>query len=45
MSKDSAAYNLYAIDGTPGAWTCELISRGVGATGTVMQQRRLMILG
>ena len=21
MSKDAAAYNLYAIDGAPGAWT------------------------
>ena len=45
MSKDSAAYNLYAIDGTPGAWTCEMISRGVGSAGTVMQQRRVKILG
>jgi hypothetical protein len=45
MSKDSAAYNLYAIDGTPGTWTCEMVSRGVGAAGTVMQQRRVKILG
>jgi 3',5'-cyclic AMP phosphodiesterase CpdA len=45
MSKDAAAYNLYAIDGAPGAWTCELISRGVGAAGAVMQQRRLKLLG
>jgi 3',5'-cyclic AMP phosphodiesterase CpdA len=43
MSKDAAAYNLYAIDGAPGAWTCELISRGVGSAGTVMQQRRLKL--
>ena len=42
-SKDAAAYNLYAIDGAPGAWTCELISRGVGSAGTVMQQRRLKL--
>jgi 3',5'-cyclic AMP phosphodiesterase CpdA len=45
MSKDAAAYNLYAIDGAPGAWTCELISRGVGRDGTVMQQRRAILLG
>ena len=44
-SKDAAAYNLYAIDGAPGAWTCELISRGVGAAGTVMQQRRMLLVG
>ena len=45
MSKDAAAYNLYAVDGTPGAWTCEMISRGIDAAGTVTQQRRLKILG
>jgi 3',5'-cyclic AMP phosphodiesterase CpdA len=44
-SKDAAAYNLYAIDGAPGAWTCEMTSRGVGSAGTVMQQRRLKLLG
>ncbi len=43
MSKHAAAYNLYAIDGGPGAWTCEMTSRGIGAAGTVMQQRRLML--
>jgi 3',5'-cyclic AMP phosphodiesterase CpdA len=43
-SKDAAAYNLYAIDGAPSAWTCELISRGVGSAGAVMQQRRLKLL-
>ena len=45
MSKDAAAYNLYAIDGAPGAWSCEMISRGIGAAGTVMQQRRVKLLG
>ena len=45
MSKDAAAYNLYAIDGTPGAWNCEMISRGIGAAGAVMQQRRLKLFG
>jgi 3',5'-cyclic AMP phosphodiesterase CpdA len=45
MSKDAAAYNLYAIDGAPGAWTCEQISRCIGAAGTVMQQRRVKLVG
>ena len=45
MSKDAAAYNLYAIGGAPGAWTCEMISRGIGAAGAVMQQRRLKLFG
>ena len=42
-SKDAAAYNLYAIGGEPGAWTCDMISRGIGADGTVQQQRRLKL--
>ncbi len=45
MSKDAAAYNLYAIDGAPGAWTCEMTSRGIGSAGTVMQQRRVKLIG
>ncbi len=44
-SKDAAAYNLYAIDGAPGAWRCELISRGIDAAGAVVEQKRLKILG
>ncbi len=43
-SKNSAAYNLYAIDGGPGAWTCAMTSRGIGAAGAVEQQRRLKLL-
>ena len=42
-SKDAAAYNLYAIDGEPGAWTCAMTSRGIGAAGAVEQQRRLKL--
>jgi len=45
MSANSAAYNLYAIDGAPGAWTCEMISRGIGAAGAVIQQRRKKLFG
>ena len=44
-SKDAAAYNLYAIDGAPGAWRCELTSRGIDSAGAVIEQRRLKILG
>ena len=31
----AAAYNLYRIDGSPGAWSCEMETRGVQADGTV----------
>ena len=44
-SKNAAAYNLYAIDGAPGAWRCDMISRGVMASGAVEQQRRRKVLG
>jgi 3',5'-cyclic AMP phosphodiesterase CpdA len=41
--KDAAAYNLYAIDGEPGAWRCDMISRGIGADGVVKEQRRVKL--
>ena len=44
-ARNAAAYNLYLIDGAPGAWTCAMTSRGIGAAGTVMQQRRIKLLG
>jgi 3',5'-cyclic AMP phosphodiesterase CpdA len=44
MAKQAAAYNLYVIDGTPGAWTCEMISRGVTADGAVVEQKREMLV-
>ncbi len=43
ISHNAAAYNLYAIDGTPGAWTCKMTSRGIDATGTVVEQKRIML--
>jgi 3',5'-cyclic AMP phosphodiesterase CpdA len=43
-NKDSAAYNLYRIDGSRGAWQCELISRGVTSSGEVVQQRRFALM-
>jgi 3',5'-cyclic AMP phosphodiesterase CpdA len=42
-SKDAAAYNLYAINGSPGAWRCEMISRGIDPAGSVVEQKRLSI--
>lgn len=43
--KDAAAYNLYRIGGEPGAWQCELISRGLASSGEVVQQKRFMLSG
>jgi len=34
MDHDAAAYNLYRIDGEPGRWRCEVISRGMKADGS-----------
>jgi 3',5'-cyclic AMP phosphodiesterase CpdA len=45
MAKDSAAYNLYAIDGAPGAWRCEMTSRGINSAGEVVQQRKIKLRG
>jgi 3',5'-cyclic AMP phosphodiesterase CpdA len=44
-SKNAAAFNLYVIDGTRGAWRCEMISRGITPKGAVEQQRRRKIAG
>jgi 3',5'-cyclic AMP phosphodiesterase CpdA len=44
-SHDAAAYNLYAIDGAPGAWRCEMTSRGTTSADAVLQQRRVKLLG
>jgi len=43
--KDPAAYNLYKVGGGPGAWQCELISRGLTAAGEVGEQKRFMLTG
>jgi hypothetical protein len=41
--KDAAAYNLYAIDGAPGSWNCEMITRAVTPDGDVVEQGRMII--
>jgi 3',5'-cyclic AMP phosphodiesterase CpdA len=43
-SHDDAAYNLYAIGGAPGAWTCELTTRGINDAGAVVEQRRTKLI-
>jgi 3',5'-cyclic AMP phosphodiesterase CpdA len=41
-----AAYNLYRIDGTNGAWKCEAISRGLSPDGeTITEIKRTVLLG
>ena len=43
--KDAAGYNLYRIDGTRGAWRCDMISRGLGSAGAVVQQDKIKLIG
>jgi 3',5'-cyclic AMP phosphodiesterase CpdA len=40
-----AAYNLYRIEGTPGAWRCEAISRGLRSGVGVREIRRQVLVG
>jgi 3',5'-cyclic AMP phosphodiesterase CpdA len=40
-----AAYNLYRIEGAPGAWRCEAISRGLRADLGVRELRRETLIG
>jgi 3',5'-cyclic AMP phosphodiesterase CpdA len=41
--KDTAAYHLYRIDGEPGAWRCELTSRGIDADGAVVEEKKFVL--
>jgi 3',5'-cyclic AMP phosphodiesterase CpdA len=43
--KDAAGYNLYRIDGTRGAWRCDMISRGLSSAGAVVQQDKIKLIG
>jgi 3',5'-cyclic AMP phosphodiesterase CpdA len=38
--KRAGAYNLYLIGGKPGAWTCEVVSRGLRPSGAVAELSR-----
>jgi 3',5'-cyclic AMP phosphodiesterase CpdA len=42
---DSAAYNLYLVEGSAGVWRCEMISRGLDQDGTrIVERKRMMLL-
>src|SRR6478752_1797070 len=43
--KDAAGYNLYRIDGARGAWRCDMISRGFGSAGEIVQQDKIKLIG
>jgi hypothetical protein len=40
---DPAGYNLYRIDGRPGAWTCGVERRGLSADGAVTTCERFAV--
>jgi len=43
---DPAAYNIYQIDGGPGGWRCEAITRGLAPTGdAVVELKRQTLAG
>ena len=37
MAHDAATYNLYRVDGAPGAWRCTMTSRGMSANGAIVE--------
>jgi 3',5'-cyclic AMP phosphodiesterase CpdA len=43
-SKNAAGYNLYAIDGSPGAWRCEQVSRGMTPRGALAERMRVTLV-
>jgi 3',5'-cyclic AMP phosphodiesterase CpdA len=44
-SRNAAAYNLYRIDGSAGAWTCDVVSRGLDSGGAIVEQNRSRLIG
>ena len=43
---DAAAYNLYSIEGSRGAWRCEMVARGLSADGDcIIERKRSVLLG
>lgn len=38
--EDAAGYNLFHIDGEPGAWRCEMIARQRSTDGSVRELKR-----
>jgi 3',5'-cyclic AMP phosphodiesterase CpdA len=43
LDHDPAGYNLYRIDGRPGAWTCEVERRGMNEDGAVTTCERFVV--
>lgn len=41
--RDIAGYNLYRIEGGPGAWRCEMETRGIGSDGNVATLGRTVL--
>jgi 3',5'-cyclic AMP phosphodiesterase CpdA len=41
--KRAGAYNLYFIGGGPGAWSCEVVSRGLRPSGAVAELNRFAL--
>jgi hypothetical protein len=39
---DPAGYNLYRIEGTNGAWRCEVITRGMTSDGVMEIDRTVL---
>jgi len=39
----AAAYNLYRIGGKPGAWTCEMEAREIGADGAMHSRGKMLL--
>jgi 3',5'-cyclic AMP phosphodiesterase CpdA len=44
QSHHDAAYNLYAIGGATGAWTCTMVSRGIGPGGRIIERPPVRLL-
>ncbi len=42
-TRHAAAYNLYRIDGGPGAWTCEMVTRGMDAERGIDEVKRVSL--
>jgi 3',5'-cyclic AMP phosphodiesterase CpdA len=43
-SQDAAGYNLYRIDGQPGAWRCEMETRGITGDGELAVLKRTVLI-
>jgi 3',5'-cyclic AMP phosphodiesterase CpdA len=43
MKHHAGAYNLYRIGGSPGAWSCEVVSRGLTPSGAVAERNRFAL--